>query len=264
LIESDVLTTAINLVDDTQLYERKMRLQEEAYGNYERQLAQVNEEMRAFDQTTRQMEQDLCNKLNEQRKKLQQTHDAALESHARRWTKDAKIRLYNHASTRLVFLRGQFKWLMTQCRFREAEDVRKIIERTESDEEILSGTDMQRDYGESLAKLQTKQQGELDFFNTHAEIRLKQLRQTRVVQRNTLVNKHRKIDEYEKRISDPDKLWNLHQTERINKLASGTESKQTGGTTTKMSKADITVRSEKDENIISLPPLNLKRSKSPK
>jgi hypothetical protein len=261
LLESEVLTTAIKLVDETQLYERKMKLQEDAYGNYDKQVAQVNEEMWVFDEKTRRMEFDLVRKLDVQRKRLLESHDYGLDDHEARWTADAKVRQYSHASTRLVFLRGQFKWLMTQCRFKEAEDVRRIIERTEQAEQELAFTCMQRDYEESLAKVKVKQQGELDFFNTHAEIQLKQLRQARAMERVTLVNKQRKVDEYERRISDPDKLWNQHQAARVNELVAKRGSRSPTGMITKMSRADITVRTEKEENIISLPPLNLRREK---
>jgi hypothetical protein len=151
---------------------------------------------------------------------------------------------------------------MTQCRFREAEDVRRIIERTEVTERELAGACIQRDYDEALMKLQTKQKSELDFFDAQAEIQKKQLRQARKDLRVTYVNKERKVNEYEKRISDIDRLWNQHQTARINEIAAGAARPAVSGTTTKMSKADMTVRSEKDENIISLPPLNLRRQRT--
>jgi hypothetical protein len=262
LLESERLTNAIKFVDESQLYTQKMALQMEAYANFDQQVAQLQAEVRDFDQATQEMEDALVRQQELRRQRLRRVQDFAIEDHERRWTDEAKTRQYNHASTRLVFLRGQFKLLMTQCRFREAEDVRLIIEKTEQAEQAMSFACLQRDYDESLAKIQAKQKGEVEFFEAQAEIQKRQLRQARQGLRATYAKKERKVVEYEKRIADVDKLWNQRQTARINDIASGTSRPAMSGTITKMSRADITVRSEKEENLIALPPLRLKRSRT--
>lgn len=260
LQESEELTAAINHVEETQTWQKKMNLQAEAYRDYEHQAKQLQDRTDSFDMETKLELEQLKNKLKAQRQRMIEHHERELEQHSKRWTSDAKTRQYSHATNKLVFLRKQFKLLMTQCRFREANEVKAIMERTERAEEAEAYKNLQHDFDQSLAKLQQKHRDELLFFDEQVKIKIKQLEQQRARLRVAYLNKKKRMDQLEKKVLDADKLWNLQKLERTEELSSGTMRGSLGMRTTKLSLSDIRARSDKDENLISLPPLNTRRN----
>ena len=260
LEESEELTAAINHIDETETWQKKMNLQAEAYQDYQQQAKQLQDRTDAFDVETKTVMEQLKNKLKAQRQRILENQERELEMHSKRWTSDAKTRQYSHATNRLVFLRKQFKLLMTQCRFREANEVKAIIERTERAEQDAAFKCLQHDFDQSLAKLQQKHREELIFFEEQAKIKIIQLEQQRARLRVAYLNKKKRMDQLEKKVSDADKVWNMHQLERTEELSNGTLRSSVGVRTTKLSLSDIRAKSDKDENLITLPPLNTRRN----
>ncbi|OHS99919.1 hypothetical protein TRFO_33562 [Tritrichomonas foetus] len=252
--ESERLNSAIEHVSASQLDQRKFKLQQEAYDDYCVQMDRVQNELQQFDEESQRLELDLKAKLDTQQQRIEAAHEKELDNHSDQWTSDAKKKQYNHASSRLLFLRKQFQQLIIQCRFKEAAEVKAEINKVEAYEQREALKVMQHNFDESLKKIETRHAEELQFFRTRADIQLKQLRQNRAKLRIALQNKESKLKRIEDRIRDADKLWNYTQMQRIEEVSAGKS--RDAKVTSKLSPREF---GRKEETTIALPPLNLRR-----
>jgi hypothetical protein len=149
---------------------------------------------------------------------------------------------------------------MGQCRFREAETVRIMIGRAERDERDRSFAALQHDFDDSLGKLARRQDDEVHDFNQRAMVRIAQLRQERMGKKSAYFTKQRKMESLEKRIADPERLWNNCHNERAAEISSGRA--KVVGTPLKFDMTDVPGVSARDENLIALPRLDLRRGKT--
>jgi hypothetical protein len=213
----------------------------------------------AFDRETKQREKELRDRQKEQRDALIENHQREITALDDHWKSPGKFRLYNRSSTKLTIMRRQLAWLLVQCRFREAEEVRRLVDEETREEEAESHRAMQRDYDEALAKLLARQQEELETFDEGAALQVQKYLQDRATDRKVLENRGRKIAAREEIAADPQRLWNHQQAARARAIAANVGKRPVPSA--KMSRKDI---KDKDVAILNLPPLASRRKSARK
>ena len=252
---SEKLNEVIEYVTECQTDQRKYALQQSKYDDYFQQMERVQSELERFDQETSMLEKKLKSDLETQQRRIEANQERELDRHSAQWTSDAKRKQYNHASSRLLFLRKQFQQLVVQCRFKEASAIKSEIQKLELAEQQEAIKVMQHKYDESLKKIETRHADELQFFKTRADIQLKQLKQNRAKLRIALQNKESKLRKMEERIKDVEKLWNCNQMQRIEDVSAGKS--RDARVTSKLSPREFC---NQNDTTINLPPLNLRRN----
>ena len=260
--QSSRITDAIKHVEACQIQQKKYELQVEACQAYEQQVEQFKQNLSKFDQETDKMEEDLLAKQAEQKQKLIKVHQHEMKVLSDRWTARSMQRRYNHASFTLRNNKKQFRLLMLDCRFKEAEALKEVIDRMEKSEQADAIKQMQSDFEEAQKKLRVKQLGEIQNLDQKAELQIQQLRQRRGWLRQAFMNKKRKFEQRATQIADPDKLWNLNQLQRKEEIAAGAML-TTPNTAARLNDEDI---ADREDPTIPLPPLRvsltMKRARS--
>jgi hypothetical protein len=251
--ESDRTHDAINHVTACQLEERKYRLQLAACKDYDEKASEFEDAVRQYDLESARQEDELRHRLAIHRAALVKVHERECALLTEKWNSDTKRRQYNHASMQLRALRKQFRMLMIDCKFQDAEAVKAIMVRTEKAEQAESAAAMQHDFEEAQKKLREKQTGELNYADDAARVQLAQLRQRRLWGRQTFMNKRRKFEKLAGQISDAEKLWNIQQAKRKEELA---KRGQVEATVRIARLADEDLPSGEDA-LITLPPLKM-------
>lgn len=246
------INEAIRHVEACQIRQKKYVMQMEACQEYDEQVAQFKQSLRDFDDETDRLEKELAEKLTQQRQNLIKNHQAEIQAHTEKWTSASMKRRYNHASFGLRNNKKQFRLLMLECRFKEAETLKEVIDKTESAEKADAIKLMQADYDASHKALRARQLNDLRNMDQKAEISLNQLRQKRGWVRQSFMNKKRKIEQRAAQIADPDKLWNLAQLHRKEEIASGAMS--VPNTAARLNEEDI---NDREEAVLELPPLKV-------
>jgi hypothetical protein len=147
-------------------------------------------------------------------------------------------------------------FLLVQCRFKDAEEVRRLVDQeTHAEEEGNYGT-MKRDYNAAQKILLEKQKGELETFDQRGEVQLQKYLQDRAVKRRQYENEGRKLAAKREIAADPERLWNHEQAKRSRAIA-GTVG-MPFVPSARMRRKDI---KDKDVAILSLPPLAPRRKR---
>ena len=251
--ESSRITDAIKHVEDCQIRQKKYELQVAACQEYEEQVQQFEESLRQFDEESDRMEEELRAKLADQKQKVIAVHQYQMKCLEDRWSSQAMQRRYNHASFTLRNNKKQFRLLMLDCRFKEAERVKASIDKMERSEQADAIKQMQADFDDAEKALVAKQMSEIQNIDQKAELQIQQLRQRRGWLRQAFLNKKRKFEQRAEQIADPDKLWNLSMLQRKEEMATGS-SLMTPNTSARLSETDI---QDREEATIRLPPLKL-------
>lgn len=254
LAQSECLNKAINHVTECQLEQRKYVLQQETYSKYKDQMILIQKELQEFDEETAREEAKLRSQISFQRCSLQEQHERQIQMLQQQWNSDAKMKQYNHASPRLLFLRKQYQQLIQQCRFKEATEVKAQIAQIERKEENDAIKVMQHNFDESINQILKKQNEELQFFDARSKIQIKKYRQERKSERIPIEHKESKLKNMEGRINDPDRLWNRCQMKRTVEISQGKI--RDAKVSAKLTAKDL---GQKEETTIKLPKLKLRR-----
>ena len=256
--EGNRLNTAFLHVQKSYEHNKKLRLQRQEYQKYKAQKDEFDRQLKAFDDETK----DILNKIDQRNKEalanLEEQHERESNEHYMHWMSEAKIRQYNRASQTLMMNRKQQQLLLDQCRFTEAEAIEQTIAKLEKQEEAIAHKMMQHDYDESLKALNEKQQSEIDFVLQKGKLRKQQAQQRRLVERSTLMNKEKKILAIKEQVSDPEKVWNLAQNQRINEIYKKKDNDHLLPPI-KLRQTPLTTRQQGPSTIIKLPPLIMRR-----
>jgi hypothetical protein len=207
--DGEGLNEAILHVQCTKEEQVKLNFQNEALRDYEHQLSMLERDLAEFDTAATRKLLQLDERLASERDKLLADQTRELERNDSIWQSAAKARQYNRASVQLVVQRRQLASLLQQCRFAEAEQVQRIIKRTDATERENIGKLMQHDYNDAVAKLMAKHENELDFFNTTGAAQRAQLMQQIEAERIALVKRRKKIEKRGEDASNKDKVWAL-------------------------------------------------------
>ena len=256
---SQKYSVAIDHVSKCQLEQRKYNLQHESYNDMMDQMDGIKAQLQAFDNETNQMEADLRQKMESQIARIMENHEKELIDLQNKWNTENKMRQYNHASARLIFLRKQFKLYMRKCQFQEAEETKVMINRLEATEQDQAIKAIQARFDEAVAKVEAKQRDEIQFYRTRLDIRIKQLRQSRSKLREAITNRQRKVEQKGEIISDADKLWKYNQSQKAKNGSNTQRSIITEAAISRLTTRDL---NEKEETTLSLPPLQLKRNQT--
>lgn len=260
------LNRAIEHVHHCQVEQRKYNLQNESYNGMMDQLDEIQMQLSLFDNETKQLEDELLDQTNNQIDRVKSKHQEELDKIQDNWNKESKMRQYNRASPRLVFLRKQFKQLMRQCKFAEAEETKSIIQKLEVQERQKAEISMSTRFQEAVTKVENRQEEELRFYQTKQDIRIKKLRVDRAKLREAIINKQRKVEEMKDVINDPDKLWNYSMSQKKkNNQSPGATSRSGFDMTMSNNNANLSRLTSRDftdreETTLALPPLKLKRN----
>lgn len=249
--ESTQVTNAIRHVEACQIQQQKYELQVEAVKEYDEQVADFQRRLAEFDSQTEKLEVELRGKLAEQRKRILILHQKELDKHVQKWSSDAMRRQYNHASFKLRALQKQFRLLMLECRFTEAEPIKATIDRMQKREQQDAMKQMQLDFEESTNKLKAKLDLEMTSYEQRGEVQIRQLQQKREWLRLSFLNKERKFEQKAAQVSDQEKLWNTHQLQRKEELAKG-KNLSAPNTSNRLSDEDV---KDREVPTLQLPPL---------
>lgn len=251
--ESAHVTEAIRHVESCQIQQQKYELQVEAVQEFDEQVADFKSRLADFDKETERLEVELRGRLAEQRKRILLIHQKELDKHIKKWSSESMKRQYNHASFKLRGLQKQFRLLMLECRFIEAEDIKATIDRMQQREQQDAIKQMQLDFEESTNKLKAKLDVEMTSYEQRGEVQIRQLQQKREWLRLSFLNKERKFEQKAAQISDQEKLWNSHQLQRKDELAKG-KKLSTPNTANRLNDEDVV---DRETPTIQLPPLKI-------
>jgi hypothetical protein len=212
----------------------------------------------AFDRETKCLEKEMREHQRIQRDELAATHQRELVELEEHWKTPAKLRLYNRASNKLATLRRQLAFLLVQCKFRDAEEVCRMVEEEARLEEAESHRAMQVDYDAALKLELMRQSYEITGFDTSADMQFQKSIQDIGIQRSVYENLGKKITTREEVVTDPEKLWNLEQARRSHAIVGNIGKPQLPSA--KLARKDI---KDSDVAIQNLPPL-ASRGKHPK
>ena len=213
-VTTDKYEMAIQHVRNFELVQQKINLQQDALANYQIEINSFNQELANYDSRTNQELNALQDNINKKRTQMLNKHELELDQHAEKWQSRNMIKLYNSASSKLLFLRKQLNNLRATGRYKEAHDLKLIVEKQETYESNEAIKKMQRDFDESLKKIHRKQKREIGFFEEDSSIKIETYKQDRARKRQALLNKKVKLENKGQIISDPEKLWNLNQMQR--------------------------------------------------
>jgi hypothetical protein len=241
-------------VDNCYLWSRKLDRQREEQEAVRDAEARHQVELEQFDHETSRLEKQLLERQREQRESLAIAHQGDMDAFDEHWRSAAKFRMYNRASNRLTILRRQLAFLLVQCRFEEAQEVRRLVDSVTKDEECDNHRLMQHDHDVAQAIIETKHKEELDTFDKRALLQLQKLQQDRAVMRRLYENRGRKLAARGEIASDIDRLWNQQQSQRV--VEAVAKSTKPAVPSTKMKRDDI---KDPDVAILNLPPLSARR-----
>lgn len=264
--ECERLNHAIEHVNHCQMEQRKYNLQNESYQGMMDQLDDIEMQLTIFDAETKTLENDVIDQTNKQLNRVKEKHQKELDEIQDKWNEESKMRQYNRASPRLVFLRKQFKQLMRQCKFAEAEETKSLIQRLEIQEREKAEATMSTRFQDAVSKVEARQEEEVKFYQTKGDIRLKKLKVDRLKLREAITNKQKKVEEMRDVINDPDKLWNYNMSQKKkNQPSANSTTKSVFGTTMMQNNANLSRLTSRDftdreETTLALPPLKLNRN----
>lgn len=251
--ESANITNVLRHVEACQIQQQKYELQVEAVQEYDIQVEKFRKEIADFDRETDEMEQELKGKLARQRERILQSHQRELDAHVQKWSQESMKRQYNHASFQLRTLQKQFRLLMLECRFQEAEELKSVIDKKAKSEQQDAVKQMQHDFEVSTNKLKQKMDSEMTSYEQRAQIQIKSLQQKRSWLRLSFMNKQKKIEQMASHVSDREKLWNTKQLQRKEELARG-RSLTTPNTSSRLNEEDVI---DREHPTLQLPPLRV-------
>jgi hypothetical protein len=186
--DGDKYNGVVSHVDYAFIDARKKNRQQREQETLKSAEAGCKAETEAFDRETKQREKELRDHQKEQRDALLASHQAELDALEEHWKTPTKFRLYNRASNNLTVLRRQLAFLLVQCRFKEAEDVRRMVDEETRFEEEENHLVMQRDYDEAVKKVIARQAEELATFDNKAAVQVQTYLQDRAVERKVHEN----------------------------------------------------------------------------
>jgi G3E family GTPase len=236
---------------------KKRNRQQEVQEEIKNAEAVYRNKLDTFDRETERGIAKKRDELQHQKEELLQNHQIELDGLEKHWGSPKQFRQYNRASNKLTILRRQLSFLLVQCRFKDAEEVRRLVDKeTHAEEEGNHGI-MQRDYNAAVGILLEKQKGEIGTFEERAEIHLQKYLQERTMKRRQYENEGRKLAARREIAADPERLWNHEQGKRSHAIT------RTKGMpfvpSAKMRRKDF---QDNDVTILSLPPLAPRRKKS--
>lgn len=252
------LTAAIDHITECQLEQKKYLLQQQKYDEYAKNMTEVLQQLKEFDEQTAQEEEKIRAKEREQIRALEMKHRETIDKHEKEWSNGYKTKQYNHASTRLLFLRKQYQQLVQQCRFKEATNVKTEINSLEKKEGVEAMKLMQEHYDASLKKVQQKHNEEIRSLHQRYESMITKLRARRATERIPFQSKETKWKKIEEIINDPDKLWSYTQEKRLQDDVKSRSSGRLPKASARIQPKEISL---KHETKIKLPALNTKKSK---
>jgi hypothetical protein len=238
---------AVDYVDKVFLGTRKVNAQRSEQAAVKEMSGEFKVDCADFDKQTKEMESDLLKQQQHQREELAASHARELDEFDKRWKSVGKRRMYNRASNHVTILRRQLAFMLVQGRFRDAEEVNKLVEQATKFEEAENTLSMQKDFDEALKKLQDKQASEVGTFEAAASVQRQRLAQDRAVARKLYDNRGKKLAAREEIAADRERLWNRQQSLRIEQIVHRT---QRPFPSTKMTRADI---KDRDCAILTLP-----------
>lgn len=206
-----------------------------------RQLSRLNK--KAEDQIN-QLNYD----LDELVENLRKRQEAEIERHDQIWTSESKVRDFNRTSGKVRALRYQQQKMLNSKRYAEAEQVRRIADRTVAMEAQMAYKQMQNEYQESLDLLLKKHQEEMDNLLIANAAKKRDLQHKIDKRKAPIILRISQLENEEKLARDEDRVWNHRY-----KLDSASISKRMGLT------ADANVQSARlripKYNKMKLPPL---------
>jgi hypothetical protein len=247
----------VSHVDDSYCHSRKVNMQQHEQALLKEAAADSRAELEGFDRETKRLEKALIDVQKEKREGLVMSHKQQLDEFEGHWGSAGKFRMYNRSSNQVTVLRRQLALLLVQCRFRDAEEVRRLVDQATKAEEDGSHRLMQKDYDLAFTLLENKQRMEFATLEEGAAVELQKFHQDRAFTRRVYEIRARKIAARMEIAGDLDRLWNHEQTQRM--LASTAQPGKPSLPSTKMTRKDI---KEQDVAVLSLPPLSSRRKKA--
>ena len=247
---------AISYVRNKELCKLKNEAKNKASGNFTKKIEVFQQSFKQFDEETKDEEEKLYQEIKEQKLQLKNRHQQEIQKLEELWSSKKKMRNYNRPSRLLSTLRRQLNFLLTQCRFEEAQALQIQIDAQSKLEEQQNHERMQHDFNEVLKKLKEKQASEKKLFKENSRVKITAFEQKRKRLRIGFENRERKMNVEKDLISNPNKLWASTQNQRINEDSNIRRPPMKP--TTRISRQDIY---EKEVVTLVLPPLSMPRPK---
>jgi hypothetical protein len=140
--------------------------------------------------------------------------------------------------------------LLQQCKFQDAEQVQKIVDRLDGIEREQARKQMVHAYADNVRKLGEKHDGEIDYLETRYKVQQFELTRKRKAERALILYKQKRNDKIGEVAKDKEKIW-------VERSLLSPRTSGRGGNSRMKSAPQIPI--EKTATTIQLPPLELMR-----
>lgn len=218
----------------------------------------VQSRIAKFDQETAKQEKELKKNIAKSREKL--INDLRLEGQQQEeyWQSESHMRLYNRPSHKLRALRYQANQMVACGRFKDAEEVMKVADQLQQQEQRQGAYQMQKDYENATKLFDQRVKDELNTFDIDAVNQIENLRARRATMRTVFQNQEKKVEQRSELVKDVDRCWNANMRTIVKEKMSrrGQNPDQLPRTTRALGRS---LREKQDKIVLALPKLNTKK-----
>jgi hypothetical protein len=158
---------------------------------------------------TKEQEQELENKIQEQVREAKARHQQELDEHDSEWQSEPKQRQFNRSSQQLRILRIQQQLLLSARRYDEAAQVCKIADSLAAKETAQSHRQMLVAFLQSRDLLEQRHDENMDTIMKAAETRRGEVQHAKEIGSRRFTNRIANLQLEEAVAQDPERLWVL-------------------------------------------------------
>lgn len=253
--------TIMKVIDHVKEYiqiAEKKAFQKRQQNEVRKENNKVQSRIAKFDLETKTLEKNLKKNIAQSRERLIKDLRAEGEKLEKEWESEEHMRLYNRPSNQLRLLRHQANQMVSCARFKDAEEILKLANKLQSQEQKQSAYQMQTDYENAMALFNQRVVEELNTFDTNAVNQIQSLRARRATMRTVFQNQEKKVEQHEELAKDCDRCWNANvRTIIYDRIAYNNEHPQEMLCTTRS--LGKSLKGKQENIILSLPKLHTKK-----
>jgi hypothetical protein len=213
------LALVISHVEAYRMAARKDNVFRKMENEHEQDVGLANQDLRAFDNETRQILTKLRKQQSERRQTLLAAHQSELATNIAKWSSEPKLKRYTHPSPGLIMKRKQFELLMKEKNFVQADLCAKDIQATEEREAGEAVIHIQTEFRESKRMIESRQKDEVATQEREFQAEREMVVRRREKERGVLVNVMKKLEAKGDQFSSPEKAWQITRKQKLVNIA---------------------------------------------
>jgi hypothetical protein len=186
---------------------------------YQEDLADIEDDIRAFDAETQEMLDYAASVHNAHREELTEAQRAEEKRLIEEWQSLKRARKYNHASNDVIVKRMQLNYFLRTGEYRDAELCAADLRASEERDSTGAMESMRDDFRSAKRLMTAKHKARTRQLEESLDTEHGVVATRRKEKRVILENVEHKIQVDGERHSDPEKAWNLTRPSRMNEIS---------------------------------------------